>query len=380
LIFAAFAVFGATLLIAAEGEESPQIRHIPWRFITYDAPGFDANPIGDFSAQNVRYHYDNGEGWLAITTYRGEEWVNYRDNLRRTPRLLGLHSNMGDTAYVDLITPQMVRVLQQDGRWLQIETHLGPRWVNLDFAPPTAGLQAALSQHGNRVSVFYKNMETGFTFTYNPDRIFFGASTNKIYSALYIYTLAERGLISMDTVHTYTAANHRGGSGRIQHMPFGTQFTTQELLNHSIRYSCNVAYRMLALRYTSPGFTFWDFVDEVGANRARILSLTAKNIDAIDAGIWMTAVFNYLESDGQFAHILREDLVYAFGTILSDNYDVALKYGWMDTHFHDMAIVYAPSPYVLIILSDMGEDPGAGFSRFAAIGRVFEAFNNRYFR
>jgi len=65
---------------------------------------------------------------------------------------------------------------------------------------------------------------------------------------------------------------------------------------------------------------------------------------------------------------------------LSDNYDVALKYGWMDTHFHDMAIVYAPSPYILIILSDMGEDPGAGFGRFAAIGRLFEAFNDRYFR
>jgi len=373
-------VFGALHVTASESDTQDNLRHIPWRFVTYDEPSFTANVIGDFNPQYVRYHEDNGYGWIAITTYRGAEWVYAEANLRRTPRLLGIHENMGDTAYVDLITPQLVRVLQQDGRWLQIETHLGARWVNLDFEPPTAALHSALQAHGNRVSVLYMNLDTGFTFTYNLGRVFFGASTNKIYSAIYIYTLAERGYISMDDIHTYTAVNHRGGSGLIQHMPFGTQFTTQELLNHSIRYSCNVAYRMLALNYNHPDFTFWDFVDEIGANRARILSLTAKNIDVEDAAVWMTAVFNYLESDGQFAHELRYDLIYAFGTILSDNYDVALKYGWMDEHFHDLAIVYAPSPYILIILSDMGEDAGAGFGRFAAIGRMFEAFNDRYFR
>jgi len=380
LLAGVFMLFGNTLFAAGQTEIQYNMRHIPWRFITYESPDFNARPIGDFAAQNVRYHQNIGNGWIAINTYRGVEWVQYRDNMRRITRVMGLFENQGDAAYIDIIAPQLVRVLQQDGRWLQIETWMGPRWINLDFEPNTANLQSALQAHGNRISVFYKNMETGFTFTYNPERVFFGASTNKVYSALYIYTLAERGYISMDTVHTYTAANHRGGSGLIQHMPFGVQFTTQELLNHSIRYSCNVAYRMLALRYNHPDFTFFDFAYEIGANRARLLSLTAKNIDAMDAAVWMTTLFNYLESDGEFAHILRDDLIYAFGTILSDNYDVALKYGWMDEYFHDLAIVYAPSPYILIILSDMGEDPGAGFGRFANIGRMFEAFNDRYFR
>jgi hypothetical protein len=381
VLFAAIFVLLGTLRIAAA--ETEGMRHIPWQFITYDAPGFDASPIGGFSAQNVFYHDDNGQGWIAITTYRGEEWVYYRANLQPTSRVMGLFVNRGDDAYTDLISPQLVRVLQKEGRWLQIETFAGPRWINLDFAPSTAHLTAALQQHGNNVSVFYKNMETGFTFTYNPNRVFFGASTNKIYSALYIYTLAERGYITLDGLHTYTAADHRGGSGLIQHMPFGTRFTTQELLNHSIRYSCNVAYRMLALRYNHPDFTFWNFVDEIGANRARILSLTAKNIDAMDASVWMIALFNYLESDGRYAHILRDDLIYALNPISSNSYDVAAKYGWMAPHsgeLHDLAIIYAPSPYILIILSDTGSTPGLGFGPVDRIGRMFEAFNNRYFR
>ena len=380
-LFATAFLLLCTLQIAAS--ETEELFHIPWRFITYDAPGFDAKPVGDFSAQNVRYHDDNGEGWIAINTSRGEEWVYYRANLRRMPRVMGLYENKGDTAYIDLISPQIVRILQQDGRWLQIETFAGPRWINMDFEPPTASLQAALQQHGDIISVFYKNMDTGFTFTYNPNRVFFGASTNKIYNALYIYTLAERDYINLDDVHTYTAADHRSGSGLMKNMPFGTRFTTAELLNHSIRYSCNVAYRMLALRYNHPDFTFWDFVDEIGANRARILSLTAKNIDAMDASVWFTALFNYLESDGKYSSVLRSDLIYALNPISSDNYDVAAKYGWMAPHsgeLHDLAIVYAPSPYILIILSDTGSSPGLGFGPIDRIGRIFEEFNDRYFR
>jgi len=374
------ALSASAVLLSGGMLPQPEQRHIPWEFVTHDAPGFDARPIGSFSPQLVHYHYRTNDGWIYISTYRGREWVYYRSNRRRTDRMMGMFNDIEDMSYVSLISPQVVNVIQQQGRWLQIHSYLGPRWINLDFTPTTAHLQAFLQQHGNRLSVFYKNMDSGFTFTYNPNRVFFGASTNKVYSALYIYTLAERGYITLDGIHTYTAADHRGGSGRIQHMSFGTQFTTAQLLNHSIRYSCNVAYRMLALRYNHRDFTFFDFAREIGANRAMLLSLTAKNVTATDAAVWMNALFHYLESGGRYSHVLRNDLIYAFGTIVSDNYDVALKYGWMDANFHDMAIVYAPSPYILIIMSDMGEIPGAGFGLFGRIGRMFEEFNDRYFR
>ena len=393
MLITTHALFGGALLAAADDTmydnvvdadaEARQRRHIPWQFVTHEAPDFNSRASGSFPPQYVFYHENNGEGWIEISTYRGNQWVYYRSNKRHTGRVMGLFNNMGDTAYHGIISPQVVHILEQDGRWLQINTYRGPLWINLDFTPCTAALRTALQRHGNNVSVFYMNMESGFTFTYNPGRVYFGASTNKLYNALYVYTLAERGYITLDGIHTFTAADRRGGSGSIQHMPYGTRFTTQELLNHSIRYSCNVAYRMLALRYNHPDFTFFQFAEEIGANRNRILSLTAKNIDAMDGAVWLIAVFEYLQSDGRYAHELRYDLIYAINPISSYNYDVAAKYGWMAPHsgeLHDMAIIFAPSPYILIILSDTGSAPGLGFAPIDRIGRLFEAFNDRYFR
>ena len=361
----------------------PQMRYIPWRFTTYAAPAFDAPRLGSFSAQYLRYHYDNGQGWLAINTYGDGVWVYYRADIRHMPRPMGLFYSMGDIAYAYLLSPQPVHVLQQEGRWLQVETQseTEAQWLYLDFWPCTSSLQAFLQQFDNRISVLYKNLETGFIFTYNPGRVYFGASVGKIYSALYIYTLAERGYITLNNIHTYTYADHREGSGRIQHMEEGTQFTTAELLRYSMRFSDNVAYRMLALRYNHPNFTFRDFAEEIGANQDRILSLTAKNIDVTDAALWMYAVHNYIQSNGRYSQMFRNDLFATYSFIGSNNYNVASKYGWSDTAFHDAAIVYAPSPYILIVLSDMGWDTAEiGFTAFANISRMFEAFNGRYFR
>jgi len=296
--------------------------------------------------------------------------------------MMGLFENRGDVEYISLIPPQMVTVLDEYDSWLKISTYRGPKWINLDFAPPTEHLTATLQQHGNRISVLYINLDTGFTFTYNPYRTHFSASVGKIYSALYIYTLAERGYITLDRVHTFNEASHREGTGRIQHMDFGTQFTTAQLLGYSMRYSDNVAYSMTAARYNHPDFTFHDFVEEIGANPDKINSLTSKNINLADAAIWMNAVHDFLEDDGEFSEIFRNNLIATLSFIGSNNYDVASKYGWAGYAFHDAAIIYAPSPYILVILSDLGweEEPSVSFGHFARIGRMFEEFNDRYFR
>ena len=56
------------------------------------------------------------------------------------------------------------------------------------------------------------------------------------------------------------------------------------------------------------------------------------------------------------------------------DYPVASKSGWTNTVFHDMAIVYADSPYILIILSQR-----ANHSIFREISREFQRFNDTWF-
>ncbi|MCL2377115.1 MAG: class A beta-lactamase-related serine hydrolase [Defluviitaleaceae bacterium] len=361
IVFIMVTLLGTAMLVLAQ----PEVYYIPLQYFTYDT----------YYQQNEEDEED--EEKRSISAYHEP----YRPSVQHTNRAMGLFESRGATEYISLIPPQIVTVLDEDDRWLLISTYNGPMWIYLDFAPTTYHLEEALSRHGNRVSVFYMNLDTGFTFTYNPNRTHFSASVGKIYSALYIYTLAEREYITLDGVHTFTSANHRGGTGRIQHRPFGTQFTAAELLGYSMRYSDNVAYVMMAQHYNHPYFTFHDFVEEVGANSDMITSLTSKNIYLADAAIWMNAVHEYLESDGRYSEAFRNDLIATLSLIGSDNYDVASKYGWSGYAFHDAAIVYASSPYILIVLSDFGwEDPGVSFGHFARIGRLFEEFNDRYFR
>jgi len=264
--------------------------------------------------------------------------------------------------------------------------------------PTTDELDTFLNQYGNDVAVFYKNLNTGYTYMHNPDRIFFGASLAKATHALYVYSLAERGLIDMYAVHTFTAADHWGGTGILRFEPAGTRLTTRELLGHSIIYSCNVAFRMLTRLTSGASLTFEDFVSEIGADPSFTRNIISQNTSARDMGVWFYAINSYLTAPSQYGHYFLHDLMNtaetshhyftrwegSFGTggdidvsLLQSDYAMARKYGWSPEAFHDGAIVYAPSPYILVVLTNM--DRGA-HELFAEISYLFQSFNRQFSR
>ena len=352
-----------------------RIQHINWTFSVYAEPDFRAQRINTFTPQYVTIVDDNSDGWVLVSTVQGYLWTYTGANMRFIDRTMGIYESIGDTRHIDIISPQVVSILAQEGRWLQISTWQGPRWINLDFAPPTADIRALLTRHGSNLALFYKNIETGFTFTHNPDRVFFGASLTKANHALYVYTLAERGMIDLDTVHTFTSADMRGGTGRIQHMATGTQFTTRQLLQHSMLHSCNVAFGMLVRHTAGVELSYHDFVYELGARNFPGNLSSHLNATAADTALWMYAIHNYIESDSQFGHYFRYDLLATPGFIQSDH-PMARKYGWATASFHDAAVVYAPSPYILVIMSNM--DDGA-HNLFGNISWRMQEFNAVWF-
>ena len=243
------------------------------------------------------------------------------------------------------------------------------------FSLPTYQIDALLRLDDNNIALLYKNLETGFTHTFNADRVFFGASLNKLNHALYVFELAERGLINLNHVHTFTEGDIRSGTGTIQHMEIGTQFTTRELLRHSMIHSDNVAQHMLIRHTSGASFTYADFVQQIGANPNFIGNIRAQNTSVTDKLIWLEAIHNYINSDGAFAHFFRADLLATPGFIMSD-YPMARKYGWATASFHDAAIVYTPSPYILIILSDIEEGDA---TLFANISMRVQRLNREWF-
>ena len=131
----------------AVAEEDPERYYdVPWTFLVYVAPDFRAETRGSFHPQTVQVIYRNPDGWAQIRTYNGNWWIYLRGNLRYVREVTPLFDRPGGTR-VGSLAPQVVRILQQDGNWLQISTWLGPRWMQ--WRPPGTmpGEQPQPGQH-----------------------------------------------------------------------------------------------------------------------------------------------------------------------------------------------------------------------------------------
>ena len=62
--------------------------------------------------------------------------------------------------------------------------------------------------------------------------------------------------------------------------------------------------------------------------------------------------------------------------IVSD-YPVVRKNGWATASFHDMAIIEAPHPYLLVILSDHEEGMSKDFTIFKTISQTIQSYTGQ---
>jgi len=356
-------------------------RSIPWMFNVYAEPSFHAERIASFGPQYVTVLEERDDGWGLIETSDGNVWAHLYNNLRVLERAMGLfdepHEEDENVEYINIIPAQLVNVLYQDGNWLQVDTWLGPKWINLDFMPSTAVLDEFMAQFGGTISVFYENFETGFIYTYNPGRTFFGASAIKAPYALWVYLLAEAGETDLSSVHTFTSADMWGGSGSIQRMPVGTQFTQGELLGLALTISDNIAFRMLVRRiHGVEGFRDW--VESVGGDPALVHNVTYSHMNARDTGIFLRQMHDYIESGGTYSEDFREHLFNNRYPFIVSDHPVASKSGWAVGGWHDIAIVYSPSPYGLVLMSALAGNANDQ-RRYREISMKFQEFNDRYF-
>ncbi|MCL2223781.1 MAG: class A beta-lactamase-related serine hydrolase [Defluviitaleaceae bacterium] len=338
-----FAVFILCVPVRAEG-----LYHIPHEFELYESACFGAGVVGRFGAQDIEI--------LA--------WG--------------------------------------EGYWVRTEIEGQAGWVNLRYSPAMCALDAFFAPLGWNVSVFYKNLETGFTYIHNPERVFFAASLSKSTHALYTFKLAERGYIDMYEVHVYSPRDEWGGTGVLRFWPFGVELTTRDLLGLSMRESDNAAFRMLVRMTDDAAFSYRDFVREIGADTRLIRDILAQNTSARDKGLFMTEIFNYIENPSRFGHYLKYDMLNTAQTshphftrwegsngwgdngvgtdvnvrMLRSDYPLARKYGWAGGAFHDAGIIYAPSPYILVILSNMERGAHEMFER---VSWFVQDFNNNTF-
>jgi len=354
--------------------------YISWQFNVYAEPDFESERVAGFFSQYVNILQENDDGWVLISSASGNYWTYINANRRYIDRSIGIFRDREDTSHECIINPQTVTILERDNYWFLIETWMGERWINLDFQPPTAALEYLLGRFEGSMAVYYRNLETGFTYRHNADRPFFSASVPKAPFALYIFNLAEQGQVDLNSTVNIQASDFHQSLGSILHRrDVGTPISQRTLLGWMVSYSDGMATSML--RRTHNQEQYRQFLMDLGVPSGNVgRSLIHNSFTANDAGIYAEAIFNYIESDDTYSSTFREMIFNNQFPFITAEYPTASKTGWTRGRaWHDMAIVDAPSPYVLVILTQRQGWSAQDYRDFAEISRVFQSFNSTWF-
>ena len=218
----------------------------------------------------------------------------------------------------------------------------------------------------SRVTLLYYHLDNRSGYAFGDDQLYFAASTVKVALALGVGMYIEAGYFGLDTVVFYESERDWD--------PWANYLTEQELLQgatvesllfNMLAYSCNVSTNMLlkitnfqahhvylaAIGYPmempdrnllTPEqclMTFYDLYQQ------RELPYYARVID------WLNQTNYHLRLDRD----LPEEVV------------VIHKYGDFDIWFHDVGIVFAPEPYLLLVYTEEVADPNALISALSLL-------------
>ncbi|MFM0600595.1 serine hydrolase [Streptococcus suis] len=204
------------------------------------------------------------------------------------------------------------------------------------------------------IGIYVKQLSTGQTAGVNQEKLFYSASIAKLPILYYVQEQLNAGYIDLTTKVKYTAesmsfpgAYAAGGSGSLSKTPDNKDYSVEELINKTAKESDNVASNLLSY-YVANKFDS-NFYQVITAKTGSEWSMVTRETSAEIAGKMMEAL--YIQNG------------YVLESLLSTQFDnqriskdisvpVAHKIGDADDVKHDVAIVYAGSPFVLSIFTD----------------------------
>ena len=274
----------------------------------------------------------------------------------------------------------------------------------------------------SNVSFYYRDLETGYTISYESDNIMYAASLVKV---PYVYTmlktvsdfeynkmhfdaegnplydeegqplfegahpnLDEEGRIvylegeekyDLSRIWTFNKEEMMvEGSGVIQKMDDGTQLTYLELALYALQHSDNIAFAEIRKMF---GYT--EYLSTARAMGVRGSSHGYMKLSADDCGIFLSAIYDFTETNERYGALMKEAMI-------GSNYPVLIpagvsptvaahKYGWDEDSYHDMGIVYDEHPYILVIMTDLDEGSSKEIVYVRDIVRSLHAIHRNFY-
>ncbi len=222
----------------------------------------------------------------------------------------------------------------------------------------------------NKTTVYYTDVKQKYFFAYNVDLIHNTASTIKAPYAAYILQsdadLSE--VLVMEKRHIFT------GSGVLKNKEPGSKFTVAELIRYMITRSDNTAYAMLLERFGTQGFK--EYAKRLNVD-FKLPSGGYTTCKAREMAAFLLDIYNFQGTErGNLLIKHMKNCSYSLQIPKAVSHEVAHKFGFIyeGKAFHDMGIVFAPTPYIEIIFTRIN---GTVYDTkaFIQIGKLVEKLN-----
>lgn len=206
-------------------------------------------------------------------------------------------------------------------------------------------------------SVVYEDVLTGFSFKYNEDVVYYGASLIKIVEAEYLLDKAINGEIDINDTIKYTSNYIASYSEGMSKRMVGEEVSIKDLISYALIYSDNTAHLMLS-DYIGRN-NLREYGRKLGAKNILIGGDTYGNQSASDTNIYLHHAYEIINSNNEYGQLLKKYMMNTFYNSLyltsEEENNVAHKYGWYSTYYHDIGIVYESNPYYISILTNHGK-------------------------
>lgn len=201
------------------------------------------------------------------------------------------------------------------------------------------------------VSIYYEDLQTGFSYSYQPTKVYYGCSLIKLVDALYLINKAIAGEIDLDAeTVTYTQQYVRAFSSYMEKKNIGDRVSLRDLIRYAISASDNSAHLML-LDYI--GFSkLKSYGESLGAKVILTGGDYFGNQTAEDTNIYLKEAYRIIRENEEYGSFLKEimdnDDRNAFNT---DTIRIYHKYGSYGDNYHDIGLSLKENPYAISILT-----------------------------
>jgi len=296
-----------------------------------------------------------------------------------------------------LITELMSLILKEAPlHTIEPETKEGDSEIYLDLMTETEKPEPE-TVYPN-IALYYKDLTTGYSVTYNPNEVLYSASLIKL---PYVYAVLreianfehqklnfkpdgqplydDEGVAMFDGPHPNTDeygniiydennkkydlntewvydpdTMFKEGSGIIQYEQEGFTLTYKQLFEYTILHSDNIAFEQLREIYGMD--SFYNLVWRLGIKGT---SYGFMQLSAADCAAVLEDMYAYFQTEEKYAMFLKDITTRSAHTVMIQMavspVECAHKYGWDEESYHDMGIVLDENPYLVVIMTNLDE-------------------------